>query len=237
MHIQRFSFSPVLNLLFPDICLGCSAAPARQWGLCQDCLERAVPEKIRRCGRCASAIGAYETESPCARCRNARLSFDRAFAVTTYRDLIRKLICSFKYGSDYALRRPLAEMFGNPAAEVLVGDMVVPVPLHWTRRLFRGFNQSEVLAGALAGRKKMPCFPRLLRRTVRTPHQAGLSHTARISNVRDAFTVRKRFQDKIRGKDILLVDDVMTTGATCSSCASALKKQGAASVTAVVLAR
>jgi ComF family protein len=123
-------------------------------------------------------------------------------------------------------------------AEQLKGerfDVVVPVPLHWLRRLERGYNQAAMLARPLAKQLRVPFSTRRLRRIRYTSHQTGQSATSRQENLRGAFASWPAH--RIRGLRILLVDDVMTTGSTCSEAARALKKAGAARVVAAVLAR
>jgi ComF family protein len=114
-------------------------------------------------------------------------------------------------------------------------DIVVPVPLHWRRRLARGYNQSEALARAVADRLGLPCRPSLLRRVRHTPQQTQQSPAGRRDNVRGAFAAR--LGRAFAGKSILLVDDVMTTGSTASEAARALREDGAARVVVAVLAR
>jgi ComF family protein len=113
-------------------------------------------------------------------------------------------------------------------------DAVVPVPLHWRKKWSRGFNQSELLARFIARRYSLPVVPALRRRQA-TAAQAGLTNAARRENVAHAFAVRSR--DRVAGKRILLIDDVMTTGATAAACARVLRRAGAASVTLLALAR
>ena len=113
-------------------------------------------------------------------------------------------------------------------------DAILPVPMHWWRRWKRGFNQSELLAAAISRSTAAPVLRELVRRR-RTPPQAGLSLEARQDNVKESFRVRRR--ERVKGKRILLVDDVMTTGSTATACAVALKKAGAASVVLLTLAR
>jgi ComF family protein len=112
-------------------------------------------------------------------------------------------------------------------------DAVVPVPLHWKRRAWRGYNQSAEVAERLAHRLRLPFHENLLRRTRPTPVQTNLSATKRRENVRNAFAPRRRLE----GATVLLVDDVMTTGATCHYAAKALKEAGASKVIAAILAR
>jgi ComF family protein len=116
----------------------------------------------------------------------------------------------------------------------LAADIVIPVPLHWWRHWLRGYNQSETLARAVAHQLNLPCKPHYLRRIRNTPQQSRQTPTARRGNVRDAF--RARSSAHLRGKTVLLVDDVLTSGTTCSEAAKALRQAGAAHVVVAVLA-
>jgi ComF family protein len=134
--------------------------------------------------------------------------------------------------------QPLAAPLGKMILSVLPResrfDMVVPMPLHWVRQWKRGFNQSDLLARVVSKRIGSPVM-RVIRRRRATPPQAGLSNAQRRTNVAGAFIVRKRAV--IKGRNILLIDDVLTTGATLSACASVLKRAGAGRVTVLTLAR
>jgi ComF family protein len=135
---------------------------------------------------------------------------------------------------DY-LGRHLAVALGEGLGNRLTGfDRVVPVPLHWRRRLTRGYNQAERIARPLAGRLALPCLPALSRRRA-TPPQSLLGRDERLANLRKAFRVPH--PERVRGLRLLLVDDVATTGATLDAAASALKRAGAATVIALVAAR
>jgi ComF family protein len=136
----------------------------------------------------------------------------------------------------------LAEMIGGLWAEFsesrlqeVAADVVIPVPLHWWRRWRRGYNQSEALAIMLASRLSLPCRTGWLRRIRHTRQQTSQTPTDRKENVRGAF--RARFGTRVRGKKVLLVDDVLTTGNTCSEAARALCEAGAKQVVVAVLAR
>lgn len=237
MTLLKKIYSPVLDTLFPDFCLVCAEYPVLKWGLCADCLNSITGSEERRCHRCASRIGAFEEENPCAACRNIVLHFDRAIALGSYSGLLKRLICQYKYLPDYRLCRPIRSLIHALLPEGIPADIIVPVPLHWKRKLSRGFNHSESIAAAAAEKLHIPYVPRLLYRCRSTVHQAGLSRTARISNVKNAFEVSPGYREKIRNNHVVVVDDVMSTGATCSNCARVLKKSGAASVTVLVLAR
>ncbi len=147
---------------------------------------------------------------------------------------MREWIHLYKYGRVKTLVRPLAELLAAALPREEQWDAVVPVPLHWRRRWRRGFNQSELLARAVAGRRGIPLI-NALKRVRYTPTQTGLSNTGRRKNVAAAFTaVRRR---SVSGRRILLVDDVMTTGSTAAACAVVLRRAGAARITLLTVAR
>jgi ComF family protein len=157
--------------------------------------------------------------------------FDAAYSFAAYDGVTRKLIHLYKYARIRTLARPLADLLrrGLPLDEHF--DTIVPVPLHWLRQWKRGFNQSELLARALSRRSGIPVL-NALKRSRSTKAQAGLSNHARRQNVAKAFRARP-----VEGRRILLIDDVMTTGATATACAQALKRAGAARVAVLTVAR
>ncbi len=175
-----------------------------------------------------------DEEGRCALCRRGLRGFDAAYAYGAYEDRLRELIHLFKYGRIRPLGRRLGEWLAGAAPLDQAFDIVVPVPLHWRRRWQRGFNQSELLASAVARRFAAPLV-RALRRRRATLVQAGLSNAGRRENVAGAFSVKRR--EAVEGRRILLIDDVMTTGATAAACAFALKRAGARYVALLTLAR
>jgi ComF family protein len=160
--------------------------------------------------------------------------FDGAYCFGAYEGALRQLIHLFKYRKMRALEGPLGRLLARALPRDRAFDAVVPVPLHWKRRWRRGFNQSELLARAMARRCGVPVLNVLSRKRA-TRSQAGLTNAARRGNVSGAFRARRT--PSLDGKRILLVDDVMTTGATAAACAGALKRAGARSVTVLALAR
>ncbi len=160
--------------------------------------------------------------------------FDKAATFGFYESTLRSLIHLFKYRGMTPLAKPLSTFleFAIPHDDHF--DAVVPVPLHWKKQWSRGFNQAELLARPIAKRRNIPVL-KALRRSKPTDVQASLTMAARRKNVQGAFSTRKGAD--LKGKKILLIDDVMTTGATAGACAMALKRAGAASVTLAVLAR
>jgi ComF family protein len=161
---------------------------------------------------------------------------DRIVAASAYRQspLLRKAIHTFKYGKVFDLQHELGGALAS-ACELLVlhdAPALCPVPLHWSRLFARGFNQSSLLARAVARRRTLP-FRELLRRVRPTGHQVGRGREERLTNVRDAFAVRR---GRIVPRSVILVDDLSTTGATLDNCAKALKRAGARSVQGLVVA-
>jgi ComF family protein len=176
-----------------------------------------------------------DSEGRCALCRSGLRGFDAAYCFGSYDGTLRELIHLFKYGGISTLARPLGGFLSAALPRDERFDAVVPVPLHWWRRWRRGFNQSELLAREIARRIGAP-MSAALRRVRPTPAQAGLSNAARRRNVAGAFRAR-RASKALTGRNVLLVDDVMTTGSTAAACASVLKRAGAARVALLAAAR
>ncbi len=189
------------------------------------------------CARCRAPFAnhyALDERDLCGLCRGGETGFDVVYAYGSFEAPLRELIHLFKYGGVAALKRPLGRLARLAVPRERRFDLVVPTPLDWRRRWRRGYNQSALLAEELA--RPMGLSPAaVLRRLRATLPQAGLSRSARRANVAGAFAVKK--PDLVRGRRVLLVDDVMTTGATVRACAQALKRAGAASVSVAVVAR
>ena len=207
--------------------------------VCADCLAGLEPlAPLAQCSRCGLP---FESGAPlhgaglCGLCRREATPFDWARGYGAYEGSLRQLIHLLKYGRMEALGQPLAERLAPLLAEAGPADLIVPVPLYWLRSWRRGFNQSEMVARELSRLTGLPLDRRCLRRTRDTASQTGLTRRQRRLNVRGAFTVR--LPDRVRGKTIVLVDDVITTGATVGACARALKRAGASRVVVVALAR
>jgi ComF family protein len=170
----------------------------------------------------------------CTACRSGLRGFDRAASFGMYEGALRGLIHLFKYSGMKPLARPLASYLERTISVDEAYDAVVAVPLYWRKRWSRGFNQAELLARHVAKRRGIPLLS-ALRRKRATATQAGLASAGRRRNVAGAFVLKPN--QNLAGKKILLIDDVMTTGATASACASVLKRGGAKSVSLLTLAR
>lgn len=167
----------------------------------------------------------------CGLCRRGLTGFDAAYSYGAYENELRQLIHLFKYSRIQTLARPLGRLLLIALPRERRFDVVTPMPLYWVKRWQRGFNQSELLAREVSRAWKVP-LKRLVRRIRATATQAGLTSAKRRANVAGAFRAKGA-----RGMKVLLVDDVMTTGATASACAAALKRAGAAQVTLLTVAR
>ncbi|MEI9814121.1 MAG: ComF family protein [Acidobacteriota bacterium] len=228
----------LLNLFFPDDCRICGQAlrEASRVPVCASCLHETQPMLAEFfCVSCKTPFvnaAPLDDAGQCALCRLGLKGFDAVYSFGSYEGTLRELIHLFKYEK----MEPLAATFGPLLARALPRetsfDVVVPMPLHWWKQWQRGFNQSELLARQIARRWHVP-LSNAVRRRRNTSAQAGLTNAKRRANVSGAFAVRNRLD----GKHVLLVDDVMTTGATASACARALKRAGAARVTLLTLAR
>lgn len=230
----------LFNLLFPDECRVCgeSLKEVSRIPVCSRCL--AEPALLTADYYCAACRTPFVTPYPldksgrCGLCRAGLQGFDAVYSYGSYEGSLRKLIHLFKYNGV----EPLAAPFGKFLAQVLPRDqrydVIVPMPLHWRKRWQRGFNQAELLAKEISRRWCVP-VERAVRRRRSGLAQAGLSNAQRRKNVAHVFEAGKG--RPLEGKRILLVDDVLTTGATASSCARVLKRAGAAHVTLLALAR
>jgi ComF family protein len=206
-----------------------------RYPVCRRCIESPAPlEAEFFCVSCRTPFqNAFplDSEGRCPLCRSGARGFDAAYSFAAYDGVLRKLIHLYKYARIKTLARPLANLMARALPLDESFDAIVPVPLHWLRRWKRGFNQSELLARAIARRTGIP-MARALRRARATRTQAGLSNHARRRNVTRAFRARP-----MEGRRVLLIDDVMTTGATAAACALALKRAGAARVVLLTVAR
>jgi len=233
-----FTLHGLNQLLWPAVCINCRISISETDNkLCRNCWDKLLTctgaDYCRRCGR---DVGKFALlAGKCPDCQGKEVLFDRIARAGIYEHTLRKMILSFKNG-----RTELVSDLGFLADSALQGsdficdvELFVPVPLHWTRRLVRGYNQSHVLVKKLRHRKsKISTDLIRIRRTKSQPAMA--SPAARAKNVAGAFAVR--YSHIFAGRRICLVDDIKTTGATLNECAKTLKRVGASKVFALVLA-
>jgi ComF family protein len=228
----RTVWDGLLNLVYPTRCFVCDRIGFGYF--CDDCRSSVSPIAPPFCVRC------HEPEAPnlCPGCIADPPQFDRARAAGIFSDPLRKAIHEFKYRRRERLASPLALLLERTWArypELHRAEAILPLPLHRSRMQERGFNQSRLLAAALTSRLSLPLLEDVLIRSAYRRPQVGLNRSDRRENVRDAFAVAAR--DAVAGKSLLLLDDVITTGATCSEAARTLRDAGATEVSVIALAR
>jgi ComF family protein len=227
-----------LDFIFPPRCPACERL-LRQISLCAVCLAAIVPAGSPLCATCGESFAGVGPDHRCSRCLTRPPHFTRARACAVYRTDERSPLIEalhrFKYGRDITLAPVLGVFLANHCPLPVDHDLVVPVPLDLARLRWRGFNQAAALARVLAARCGRPWHPLALRRCRPTPPQVGLGKDDRRRNVAGAFAVCDRAA--VRGRTVLLVDDVLTTGATVEECAKTLCRAGALRVDVVALAR
>ncbi|MFC3225621.1 double zinc ribbon domain-containing protein [Marinibaculum pumilum] len=235
----RQLWGAVRDLLWPPQCLGCDRPVAEQGGLCPSCwsaLAFITPPHCRHCG--LPFDHPVPGELSCGACLADPPPFDRARAPFVYGGTVRRLILAFKHGDRTDMAAALAQRMAAAAPALLAeAELIVPVPLHRWRLWRRRYNQSALLAKALARLSGRPAATGLLLRRRATPSQGGLSRSRRARNVAGAFALSDAAADRIAGRRILLVDDVYTTGATVQEAARVLRRGGAAAVDVIALAR
>lgn len=219
----------VLDALYPLECAGCGGGGKVICDSCAKALPWLVPPF---CVVCA----AYSETERCQACANSVRQFDGVRAPFRYEGSVRHAILALKYGGIKAAAPQLGDMMADYLeANPLPGDTLVPIPMHASRRKERGYNQAALLARRVAQRSGMSYQPDVLRRTRRVDPQAGMtSASGRAANVADSVAVSG--ESDVRGRRIILVDDVATTGSTLDTSAAALKGAGAESVWCLTLA-
>jgi ComF family protein len=239
-RMLRYAIDAILTTIYPQQCFACGSLVTSQSSgvACDDCWEETqiFDGSESLCGRCG-AIQARTVAAEIASCPNCHDAYyDHAIAAGAYELAIAASVISLKRSADLSRRVEdlidrLAEKISPAAPSVLV-----PVPLSRSRRHERGFNQAEVIASAISTRTDLHVLKACLVRSKQTPmHRIAMDKRARELTVEKAFEVRS--PRLIDGKDVYLVDDVFTSGATASACARVLKKSGARKVIAVTLAR
>lgn len=224
------------NTLFPPVCPLCRSLVPDDLSLCATCwpkIDFIQDPACNRCG-CPLSVGDYLEQSICIPCTTTPPAFSKNMSVFVYSKESKSMILFLKHGEKFHLGPLLAKMMYRRGQHLFQQtDVLLPVPLHWTRLLKRGFNQSGELAKHLCVLTGIPCDVRSLKRIRATPSQEGLNKKHRQDNLKDAFCVTD--PSRIYKKNILLIDDVITTGSTLNSAATVLLKNGAQSVNTLTL--
>ena len=237
---ERLMLRALLDLVYPRRCVGCGQEPGPSRGhLCWDCLSQVPFVGPPFCARCGDPVeGRVDASFVCYHCSRNEPWFDQARSAARYRGVVQTVLRSFKYGQGLWLRSELVRVLAAClAVHYDAGgiDAVCAVPLYPARRRERGYNQSELLAVSLARRLRKPVVSACLARIRPTRTQTNLTAKERASNVKGAFRTRRRH--RLDGRRILLIDDVMTTGATVNECARVLNECGAGRVQVLTVAR
>ncbi len=228
----------VADFLLPPVCLGCHKPLGAHDALCASCWRSidfiraplcdrlGIPMPFDTGGNIVSAAALADPPS-----------YDRARAAAHFTGVVRDLVHKVKYADQHDSRRLIGRWLSSAGNELLAdADLLVPVPLHRWRLFTRRFNQAALLANELARLRGLPCDPQALVRVKRTPQQVGLTRDQRQHNMSSAFKVPDAARKLIDGQNIVLIDDVITTGATVDACARALNAAGAARVDVLAVA-
>lgn len=227
----------LLNAILPPQCLACGTPVDRQGGICAACFGRMTFITKPVCHVCGVPVDAFASDDTmCGACLRDRPAFRTARAVFAYKDEGRDLVLQLKHADRTDMARHLAAwMKREGAAMIDAAQVIVPVPMHWTRLVWRTYNQAALLANALSALTGKPVAPDALVRRRATPSQGALGREARKRNVAGAFGVQR--PKAVAGRTVVLVDDVLTTGATADAAARALLRAGAIAVDVLCLAR
>jgi len=238
--------SSTANLVCPPVCFACERIFEKTsipWFFCADCHRQITVPSQHFCHRCGSiknsAIMPPNAVSGCSECRHRTFRFSQVFVLGEYRDLLRRLLLQMKRDRDGTLASNMARLFLDERDDLLqtfAPDIIVPVPMHFVRRWYRGVNNPVFFAHEIGHHLNVPVLPGLIRRTRYTKPQFRLKPKQRLTNVRGAFAYTGK-KSQLSGKHLLIVDDIMTTGATCNEVAKVLMEAGAARVSVAVFAR
>jgi ComF family protein len=229
----------LLDTVLPPRCLACGCAVDSVAALCPACW---VTMRFLEPPLCAACGYPFEfdlgPEALCGPCMAEPPPYDRARAALRYDDASKNLVLALKHADRTDSAPAFARWMARVGSELIAAaDLVVPVPLHWLRLFMRRYNQAALLATAVAKLGGKPAVNDLLVRRRRTPSQGGLGRDARRRNVAGAFAAHPRRRHLLEGRRVLLIDDVLTTGATASACAVTLRRAGASAVDVLTLAR
>jgi ComF family protein len=226
------------DLLLPAACSGCASRRPQADGLCEECTVRLLSlVALPYCPRCGATLGPHvpAAEDGCRECPDPLPRFGQVVRLGPYAEPLRGAVRQIKYRRQDTMRHRLGDMLGQAVAARGDGfDLVMPVPMHWRRRLVRGYDHARMLAHAVGKAMALPVGDELVR-VRHTPPQANLPRSRRAENVRGAFKLASRAA--INGAAVLLIDDVTTTGATGNEATRTLLAGGASRVALAVIAK
>lgn len=236
MNIDKINIDFFKNALFPAKCNCCNRLVDTR-GLCTDCWTKITWISEPKCAICGLPF-ITDIDSICAQCIAKRPYFDKAVSVFVYNEFSKQIILKFKHSDATYLYEQLANwMYRSAVSEITKADMLIPVPIHFFKRLKRKYNQSELLAREISRLSGIKYEPRILKKIKQTLPQEGLSGKARRKNIAGSFGIDEKLGSLILNRKIILVDDVFTTGTTVNECSKILKNLGAQTVVVITLAR
>ena len=230
----------VLHAIYPPQCLGCDELVTSDFGLCGKCWRETPFISGLVCDSCGLPLLGEDSGAPahCDDCMALARPWSQGRAAMLYKDNGRKMVLQLKHGDRLDLAKPAGAWLLRTSRPILRPNMLVaPIPLHWFRLLRRRYNQSALLSRELARLAGLDHCPDLLHRPRATASQGGRDRNSRFENMADAITAHPRRKARMQGRHVLLVDDVMTSGATLGVAADACLAAGAADVSVLVLAR
>jgi len=230
----------VIRAIYPPQCVACDAQTEDDFGLCAACWRETQFIGGLVCDTCGAPLpGENNGEiAQCDDCLTIARPWNRGRAVLVYAGVGRRLVLGLKHGDRTDLARPAAQWMAQKIADWPLSDtVIVPVPLHWVRVARRRYNQSALLAQEIGKVMKLPVCADALLRPKRTTALVGHSRDARFAELSGAIVPNPKRADQISGKAVILIDDVMTSGATLAASAEAAKAAGATNVSIVTLAR
>ena len=240
MGLQVGAAQAALHLIYPPQCLTCGALVTTDFGLCGPCWRETPFIVGLVCDQCGVPLPGEDSGKPehCDDCLTIARPWSRGRAALLYKDNARSLVLALKHGDRLDLARPAVKWMLRAAAPILEpGMLVAPIPLHWMRLFRRRYNQSALLSRAIAKSADLYHCPDLLIRRRATGTQDGRGRDARFANMSNALALHPKRAARAEGRHILLIDDVMTSGATLAAAAEACVAGGASAVSVVTLAR
>lgn len=229
-----------LHLIYPPRCLSCDALVTTDFGLCGHCWRETPFISGLVCDRCGTPLPGQDNGQPeyCDDCLTIARPWNRGRAALLYRDNARRMVLQLKHGDRLDLAGPVAGWLLRAVQPILEpGMLVAPVPLHWMRLFRRRYNQSALVSARLARNAGLDHCPDLLIRRRATPSQEGRDRVGRFANLDGALALHPRRAGRVKGRHVLLIDDVMTSGATFAAAAEACLAGGATEVSVAALAR
>lgn len=230
----------LLHVIYPPQCLTCDARVTTDFGLCGECWRETPFISGLVCKLCGTPLqgGDEDPTATCDDCLTTARPWSQGRAALLYKDNARRITLAFKHGDRLDLARPAAKWMHRVATPILSSDMLVaPIPLHWARLLKRRYNQAAMLSRAISREAQLEHCADLLIRRHNTHSQEGRGRDERFANMANALIAHPRHAKRIVGRHVLLVDDVMTSGATFAAAAEACIAQGAARISVLALAR